>query len=413
MFRNGFYKTAKITASDQVAATDEKDRPGLSTRTKILAPLLAGGAAYLGMRRYRALPKNAPKGLRALREAAQEHGFTRVHVDNKPKGPIGKFVRELFVPADNHKYLVEGKSFMPGQKTKAAVFDPNDMKVFKTPNRVGYEDRLTRKIERSKLDEYQLAMKAGLTLPKTERLKNVRSLRPHEIAKPLGGSQSRVPITARDVHNYDKNSLALKNFKALKRRLSRSVSKKEIASEQVHPILNHHPGYKDYLVEQALKHPKKFVRQPRIDIDSEFRVHTLQGKSIGATSNRHAFGFGGHAEAERAAEKLLKNVDPKLKDNMLALDIAKDKRGKWHVIETNAGPGSGFLTPAAWYDFRGPHALYKAITGRYARSSSALGAAAAATGTAGATYAVDRHLKNKPSVGMQVGPNKTQFDPVV
>lgn len=406
MLLSGFKKTANFTRSSS------EEKPGLSTRTKVVAPLLAGAATYLGMRRYRPLPKNAPKGLRALREAAKEHGFTRVHVDDKSPGSIKKFVRELFVPADNHAYLTTGRSYTSGIKTKAAVFDPNDTGMFKTPHRVGYEDRLTRKIERSKLDEYAVAKRMGLALPKTQRVKSIKNLKDGEIAKPLGGSQSRSPITAADVKKYDKNSLALRNFKSLKDSLTKLLKKREIDSDDVPRLLNRHPGYKDWLVEQALKNPKKFVKQPKIDIKNEYRVHTLHGKSIGATANRHALSFGGNAEAERAAEKLLKNVSPKLKNNMLALDVAKDSKGKWHVIETNAGPASGFLTPAAWYDFRGPHALYKAMTGRYARSSSALGAAAAASGTAGATYVVDQKLKNKTSPGVQVATNKTRFDPV-
>ena len=67
-------------------------------------------------------------------------------------------------------------------------------------------------------------------------------------------------------------------------------------------------------------------------------------------------------QAEAAAKRMLKKLDPSLKNNMLALDIARDKRGKWHVIETNPGPDSGFLSPASAAGFMGPHKLYHAVT---------------------------------------------------
>jgi hypothetical protein len=392
MFSYGFTKVAL-----------QKEEP--SGLRKSVAPLAAGAATYAVMRRGKALPRNAPAKFKQLREATQRHGLTRVHLHegNKPPGAVKKFVTEVLHPADTHAHLSTSRAHIVGTKTKAPVFDPDSTGRFKSPIMIGKSDRTAKAIDRSKLKEYQIAKKMGLHLPKTSKLRSIDSLKKHEIAKLRTGSQSKVVITHEDVKAYnprDPNLKAYRAFKSLTEKLYQSGK----VSQGIRDFkLTRHPGYKSWMVEQALKHPKKFIKQDRIHIDKEYRVHTLFGKSLGISSPRHGLEFGSSGEAERAAEKILKDVHPKLKDNLLALDIARDKKGKWHIIETNPGPESGFITPSKMIDFRGPHAFYKAMTGRHAPSSSLLAAGGATAATAAAQEMLTSHKPEKKKAYWRLG----------
>lgn len=382
MFSHGFSKTALAKEED-------------SSLLSKAAPLAAGAATYSLMRRGKALSKNTPAKFKQLRSAAQRHGMTRVHLHEgkKPPGALKKFLTEVFQPADTHVHLSTSRSYTAGKPTKAPVFDPDETGKFRSPLMIGKEDRTAKAIHRGKLKEYQVAKKMGLPIAKTTKLRSIDSLKKNEIAKPATGSQSKVVITHEDVKKYNPHDPQLRSYRAF-RNLTEKLYRAGKVSSGVRDIkLNSHPGYKSWMVEQALKNPKKFVKQDRIHIDKEYRVHTLYGKALGAAFSRHKLDFGSAAGAERAAEKILKNVNPKLKDNLLSLDIAKDKKGKWHIIETNPGAASGFITPDRMIDFRGPHAFYKAITGKYAPSSSMLGAAGAAAGTAGAMASLPEKKK--------------------
>jgi hypothetical protein len=121
----------------------------------------------------------------------------------------------------------------------------------------------------------------------------------------------------------------------------------------------------------------------------------IGGEPMGVSSARHSvrqFFLNRNRPAEVAATKMLKRVDPKLKQNLLAMDIVRTKKGGWYVIETNPGHDSGFLTPTSGsaMDLRGPHALYKSVTGRYSKLVSGAGGAAAAAGTGGAGLLLTR-----------------------
>jgi hypothetical protein len=346
------------------------------------AAALAGLGTYAYLRHPGTLPKWAPAEFRKLRQAATQHGYTRVHLHNKHPNSFMKHISELARPADKHVHLSVGRSYNSGNKTKSVVFDPESTHHSLSKHMVGKVDKTVRAISKGKLEEYKVTKKMGLKLPKTNTLSSASTLGKGEIAKPARGSQARLAITKSDIESHNPNDPLLKNFKQLRSVLHKLRNSKKLTDENIISTkLNHHPGYRKWLTERAIKNPSKFVRQPKIDISKEYRVHALHGMPLGITAGRHALLPMGHGEVEHATRKLLTKVHPDLKNNLLAIDIAKDKKGKWHIIETNPGPDSGFLTPTNMIDIRGPHKFYRALTGKQSKPAATvagLGAAGAA-----------------------------------
>lgn len=360
---------------------NEQDAKELLRTAGVVA---ATGAAAIGtykhLRTRSPLANDAPEALKGLRVAAEKHGLAKVHIQDEPWTKAQKRLKSWLDPADKHRFVQVNKTFTVHQH-KGPVFDPGDTGAVESKFKVGDErDKVARAINRSKLDEYHTASSMGVPMLKTEPLGHHSQLGENEIAKLNKGSMSKMVVTSQDIASHDPAHPVLKSYKRY-----RSSLKVKDPSERASKLTSH-PGYKRALTEEAIKRPDKFVKQPKIDIADEYRVHTLGGKSIGIASGRYKFS-NNTAEAERAAENALKTAHPDLTKNLLAMDMAKDKSGSWHVIETNPGAASGFLAPANKLDVRGPHKLYKQVTGRYSRESSILGGAAAgAVGAAGANY---------------------------
>jgi hypothetical protein len=373
-----------------MAKSEEDDKTDFTKPAAIAgATAVAGLGTYGLLRRRTPLPSSASGKLMKIRAAAEAGGFARVHVDPK-MSRTQKFIREVLQPADTHVHVPQGSSYTPGEKFKGAVFDPEDTERLAGKAMVGAENRTARSINRSKLHEYKEALGAGLDMPHTAALGAPHTLPKDYIAKFNTGARSQGVVTRDMIKNFDPKKPELLAFKKFHKGVAskiKDVDKRSIATTA-------HPGYKDWMTEQAITRPQDFVRQKKVDITDEIRVHTLDGKSLGISSGRYgASSRSVQRDARLAAEVKLQNVHPRLRENMLALDMARDAKGNWHVIETNPGPASGFLTPSR-PDPRGPYQLYKRVTGRHAKPlavAAGTGAAAAAgLGTAGTFEALDK-----------------------
>lgn len=281
--------------------------------------------------------------------------------------------------------------FTPGKRTKAAVFDPEESGRLRSPVMIGENKPLTKAIERSKLDEYKIATRMGIAMPHTTVLRSASGLRRGYVAKANTGSQSKLVVTRKMVAEHDPAHPDLVSYKKFRRLTRKATTDENILAH----TLNHHPGYGRWLTEQAIMKPEKFVQQKKINIASEHRVHTIGGESIGITSGRHGLVRGGKA-AEREVNKMLSKAKPKLKGAMLSVDVAKDTKGKYHIIETNPGATSGFLTPRNKADIRGPHQLYRVVTGRHSNAASVAAASAAAGGVGYIESVATRDNQRKP-----------------
>tara|TARA_R110000868_G_scaffold188768_2_gene431524 strand:- start:2048 stop:8605 length:6558 start_codon:yes stop_codon:yes gene_type:complete len=345
-----------------------------------------GAGVYALMRRRAPLPKTASAALVRARAAADAGGLTSVVIHERKPSRLKKAVIGAMMPSDSYRHIIAGRKYSV-KKTKAAVFDPSEL-GFLEGEVIGARTKEAKRMIRDKQAEYDIATKAGLRMPHTAPLEHVSKLNKGYIAKLKSGSQTRYVVTHDMIKGHDPKHPLLSEHKAFRKHVKATMPDFDAAAS----ALNSHPGYKRWLVDQAVRHPNKFVQQQKIDIAKEYRVHVMDGKSLSINSGRHGVikGVlgGANKEASIAAEKLLKNVHPSVKGNMMAMDLAKDKKGAWHVIETNTGADSGFLShsPASMgdmLDFRGPHQLYKRITGRYAKSAAAAGGIAAAGVTAG------------------------------
>ncbi len=362
-------------------------------KKKSSAPLL--GAALAGLGTYAALRK---RGKAVIPGGSK--GFTRVHQHIQEPSRFKKFLTEVARPADKHVHITAGKKHAKNASTVNAVFDPYDTGRFRAESQISTHDATSKAIHRSKLDEYATGKKLGLDLPHTAPLGDARKLGKDYIAKPNKGYQAKSVITAKDIAAHDPNHPDLKAYKKVFADTGKKYRLKQITDDDMMVARNTHAGYRRGMAEAAIRKPHKFVRQKAIDIDSEYRVHAVGGKAIGITSSRHsaaqAILGGGNKDAEKALEKSLRNVHPSLKKNMVAADVAKDKRGKWHLIETNPGPFSGFLTPKS-ADPRGPNQLYKAVTGRNSRQVAGTAAAGAAVATGAALSPDDKKPRRRAS----------------
>jgi hypothetical protein len=363
-------------------------------RAAIPAAVAAGSGAltYGLLRRRSSLPENAPARLKVLRKAAERYGMARVAVhEGSNVSGFRKAFTEVMQPADYTRHIASERAY-GAKKFKGAIFDPEETGRLEGGPQIGYHDKVSRQIEKGKLEEYHVATAAGLEMPHTAPLMDAKTIEPDYVAKPARGSQSKSVVTKEMIDKHDPNDPLLAEFKKFQKDYSSKIKNEDSRAVAE----NSHPGYKAHMTEQAIQHPENFVKQKKIDIAEEYRVHAIGGQAIKVTSGR--FGLStplAHREAEAAAEAKLVNVHPKLKDNLLALDLAKDTTGNWHVIETNPGPGSGFLTPENKLDARGPHGLYKQITGRYARSTSALAGAGVAAGAGVGTLALTERDKQR------------------
>lgn len=373
----------------------------------------AGAAAYGIMRRKTPLSKGTPQHIHDLRRAADEGGFARVVVHESTPGrraSAGPTIKQRLAswinqPADKQVHITEDShGFLPkikSRKHEGLIFDPNETGALKGKE-LGAETAASRAMDRSKLDEYQIATKAGIKMPHTAALTNARTLPKGYIIKRATGSQSGTVITAKDIKAHNpKHPDLLDYHKEVKRK---EGGRYKIRPDDMGEYMSDHPGYDRWQTSRALSHPHEYVRQKRINIAEEFRVHTIGGTSLGITERRHLGGgilpFGRHKESEAAAEKILAKAHPSVKSNMMAMDIAKDTRGKYHVVEHNAGNKSGYLTPDHPGLARSSQQLYKRITGRYSRSASvAAGIGAAGAAAIGASAIPQDKRRTRAPIG--------------
>jgi ATP-grasp domain, R2K clade family 3 len=369
----------------------------LLTDVGVGAGALGAGAGVYGLlRRPGKIPVRG--AVKAIRETAQRHGFARVHWHDKP-GLAHKIYSRIAEPADIHADVISGRAYFP-RHTKAVVFDPESTGKLRSPSMLGKMNKTATGIRKSKLAEYRIAKRMGLNIPETAPLGDPKTLGARWIAKPATGSMSKA-LTAADFAKHDPLHPDLVHYKIHKKELRPLVGNEYYKADA---RLSHHPGAKRYHVEQALKHPERYVRQRKLDIKKEYRVHMIGGEPLGVSSARHSvrqFFLNRNKPAEAAAAAMMKNVHPKLKKNLLAMDIVRTKKGGWHVIETNPGSDSGFLTPTSGspIDIRGPHALYKSVTGRHSKlvAGTAGAATAAGVGVAGGTGALIAQRKKSQS----------------
>ena len=375
------------------------------------AAIGTGLTAYGLMRRRTPLKKGASQNLKSIREAAEKHGFVRVeHQDRFPGAArtgadptvFQKIKSAIFHPADRHEHLVEGSRYTQGKKTKEAVFDPENSGRLSSEASIGQNRRSRRletAIDRSKLDEYKIATGMGIPMPHTLPLTDATQIKKGYIAKAATGSQSKIVVTRKMIAQHNPQHPDLLQYKKF-----RKISKRAIKDPNIlGPALNSHPGYGRWMAEQAIQKPGNFVQQKALKIASEHRVHTIGGEAIGITSGRHGVAAGAvnavtgrNRQAEKAVNKLLEKAKPNLQGTMMAVDTAKDTKGKWHVIETNPGTQSGFLTPQSRLDVRGPNQLYKLVTGRHSQAASGAAAGAAALAAGAIEARATRDDKRKP-----------------
>ncbi len=122
--------------------------------------------------------------------------------------------------------------------------------------------------------------------------------------------------------------------------------------------LQKHPQYLGWKIAQFLKDPRMVIAQERVDIKSEFRVEAIAGRVLGAKStvDRYAHTWVKTemqlphttppetiARIEAYVQGLLDKLPPELRGTGFAFDIALLKDGSLTVIESNAGPESGYL----------------------------------------------------------------------
>ncbi len=367
---------------DALDPDKKKDSRGLHIAE---AALTAGSGVYALMRHRKPLPKGASGELKSIREAAEKHGFTRVEHQDRiagraPKeGPsiLQRLKTAVLRPADQHEHLIEGAMYSQGKRTKAAVFDPEESGRLRSPAAIGENRKLTRSIERSKLDEYKVATGMGIPMPHTAPLKDAASLKRGYIAKAATGSQSRIVVTRKMIAQHDPAHPDLLQYKKFRRITHKAIKDPDVLAH----TLNRHPGYGRWMTEQAITKPHKFVQQKGLQIASEHRVHTLGGESLGINSGRHAamdFLPNRNRKAEKAVNQLLAKAKPKLKGTMMAVDVARDTKNKWRIIETNPGTTSGYLTSKNPLAALNSHQLYRRVTGRHSQAASLAGGLAAA-----------------------------------
>lgn len=367
-------------------------------KKKILSGGVGSGLAigtYALMRHRIPLGAATPQ-LAALRKGAEKYGLARVTVHSRipgrpiRKGPTWwqKVSTEITQPADIHQHIVEGSVGPKPRRFKGPVFDPDEARTLKSRLTIGQQNRVGRQINRGKLEEYKALRAAGVTaIPTTLPLTKV-GLKRGYVAKPAHGASAGSVVTAEMIKAHNPNSPRLKSFIEHRRDVMKRIKDPNLQGIE----LKKNRGYKDWMTHQAINRPERFVQQRKVDIAKEYRVHLLGGRRLGVSSGR--FGPGLTSKAETAAEGMFKHANPELKKNLLAADIARDTRGKWHIIETNPGAQSGFLAPTRKIDVRGPNKMYHRITGRYSKPASIITSGAVGAAGAGATLeATSRHKR--------------------
>jgi ATP-grasp domain, R2K clade family 3 len=128
---------------------------------------------------------------------------------------------------------------------------------------------------------------------------------------------------------------------------------------------------------------------------AEWRAHVVGGQVVpGASVHRWAIGKSlnpvsraERKEMEAFLQKAVDQLPASRKGIPMGVDVAKDAKGKWRIIELNAGGESNYLRPdqmaplpgAAW-------ATAKAITGRQSVGEAAVKGTGAALGVGGASH---------------------------
>ncbi len=122
--------------------------------------------------------------------------------------------------------------------------------------------------------------------------------------------------------------------------------------------LQKHACYLGWKVALFLKDPRMVIAQERVNIVKEFRVEAISGRVLGSLStlDRYAHGWVKSerqlpsttdaetiARVEAYTQGLLDRLPPELRGTPFAFDVALLKEGSFIVIESNAGPESGYL----------------------------------------------------------------------
>jgi hypothetical protein len=168
------------------------------------------------------------------------------------------------------------------------------------------------------------------------------------------------------------------------------------------------PGYEGRVIEELLK--DNVILQEKLPLmqygkstaakmkakgfspTREFRVHVVGGQAIPymATPRYPSVSLTflkDMYDARKASKWMQKNVLDKLpqeyKGISMGADVAPLRGGGYRVIETNTGGSSGLLDVPGM-----PHALHKAVTGRFSRPAATALGTAAAGGVTGLGYGV-------------------------
>lgn len=170
----------------------------------------------------------------------------------------------------------------------------------------------------------------------------------------------------------------------------------------------------------ALQNPGGFILQEKLPIQSEYRVHTINGVPFTATHRRApegafrsawdsltkkmGLGAGGFAHLPVSGEErdaLLKFVEESNKPLAehyagapvhQAFDVARLPDGSFRLIESNPTPGT-FNNPAI------SRKLQEMVTGRMHQDKALLGAAGLGLGAGGLGYGAGTLAKGEPSEG--------------
>ncbi len=126
--------------------------------------------------------------------------------------------------------------------------------------------------------------------------------------------------------------------------------------------LQEHPAYLGWRLAHFLSEPNNVIAQARVEIDKEFRVEGIAGRVLGKFSTVDRYGHKVWKteqqqptftdpkiieQVEKYTQALLDRLPPELRGTPFAFDIALLKDGSFTVIESNAGPESGYFS-----DFR-------------------------------------------------------------
>lgn len=145
---------------------------------------------------------------------------------------------------------------------------------------------------------------------------------------------------------------ALADFLVFKAKLEKELTSSD--PEEYFWRIKEHPGYITWKFSELLRQPQFVLVQPLLDIQKEFRVEMIGGKSLskGTTIDRYFYevkGSDGKASAEeaRAVEAFANAAVAKLpiilQKTPMAMDVALLSNGQFEIIETNPTGNGGFI----------------------------------------------------------------------